>query len=396
MDNPFIGNINAFNEIQRWINTPSKNVKLFYNDICILFGSPGSGKTYGINKIIEESNKIPCILNLDIYNGKTFKNYFEKLTSSNIIAQFENIQLLDKIIIIDDIESYIIYDRSFLHNLEDIIESNNYPSIKIIITATNIDAKSIHKFSTTSKIIKLLIPDSNSIFLFLRKKYPEIPVKVLMQISEYCNGNISNAIQMVEFENSSLKEENIYKINEIGNALNSKTVYDNFPDIIKLYNEDIKREESRYIFEQDNWLHPLRFHENLINEMNQRKGLHIIKEKIYTDLMKYMCEWDYLMSHWKGTYSDIPIEYACGLPVILNKLSKKKQSNSTINEFTRLFNYLSLKKKSSVSLYNNQFPWIYIGNGHKYIYTNMEKEKEKELKKNVSSRKRTYLKKLSA
>ena len=347
MDNPFIGNINAFNEIQRWINTPSKNVKLFYNDICILFGSPGSGKTYGINKIIEESNKIPCILNLDIYNGKTFKNYFEKLTSSNIIAQFQNIQLLDKIIIIDDIESYIIYDRSFLHNLEDIIESNNYPSIKIIITATNIDAKSIHKFSTTSKIIKLLIPDSNSIFLFLRKKYPEIPVKVLMQISEYCNGNISNAIQMVEFENSSLKEENIYKINEIDNALNSKTVYDNFPDIIKLYNEDIKREESRYIFEQDNWLHPLRFHENLINEMNQRKGLHIIKEKIYTDLMKYMCEWDYLMSHWKGTYSDIPIEYACGLPVILNKLSKKKQSNSTINEFTRLFNYLSLKNSTS-------------------------------------------------
>jgi hypothetical protein len=50
---------------------------------------------------------------------------------------------------------------------------------------------------------------------------------------------------------------------------------------------------------------------------------------------------------------------------------KTYQSCASVDEFTRMFNYLSLKKKNQLALYDAQktkFPWNEIGSMNKKIY----------------------------
>ena len=49
-----------------------------------------------------------------------------------------------------------------------------------------------------------------------------------------------------------------------------------------------------------------------------------------------------------------------------------------MDEFTRMFNYLSLKKKNAVALYTPEFPWISIGSYCKHFYDDKNKKKPKQ------------------
>ena len=72
-----------------------------------------------------------------------------------------------------------------------------------------------------------------------------------------------------------------------------------------------------------------------------------------------------------------------------------------MDEFTRMFNYLSLRKKNMVSLYEGSFPWETIGSARKKIYeTHIAKElksalNESKMKNKIRTRNNTKEKKLS-
>jgi hypothetical protein len=77
--------------------------------------------------------------------------------------------------------------------------------------------------------------------------------------------------------------------------------------------------------------------------------------------------------------SDIYIatELIAYVPNYLKTFGKKKNAVSTMDEFTRMFNFLSLKKKNSVALYTADFPWITIGSFCKHLYDDKNKKKPK-------------------
>lgn len=359
----FIGNVRGYNELITWLKREKNpKQKLSYNSFIVIAGSSGIGKTVGIIQALEETGK--HLIKIDCnncMNNKEFKDILVKAISSDLLSQFEGDAggvVQERVILIDELDALVSIDRTFINSLCSLVESNNLSDIKIIITYNLIDYKCLTSFN----IIHLRKPDDADILIYMRNKYPEIPCDKLLDIIEKCNGNISSVIMKIEgFQNSSL---------------------DVTPEICNLYNH-LPRSKVVAVLEQDSWLHPLRFHENIINEFNIRKGLQKTKEQCYIKILKGLCEWDRMMYHYKGKIHDvyIPLEYVTCLVLLLYAFPLKKKEIVGVNQhqdnFTKMFNYLSLKKKNMISLHTSDFPWENIGNIHKIPYDEKNKKKSK-------------------
>ena len=97
-------------------------------------------------------------------------------------------------------------------------------------------------------------------------------------------------------------------------------------------------------------------------------------------MLELFCIWDRLMSYSKindGSGMYIAIEIISYVPFYIKEFPKKKNITSSMEEFTRMFNYLSLKKKNAVALYVPEFPWITIGSYYKHLYDDKNKKKPK-------------------
>jgi hypothetical protein len=215
-----------------------------------------------------------------------------------------------------------------------------------------------YKCLSNFNIIKLHKPDDADILIYMRNKYPNIPCDVLLENIEKCSGNISSIIM---------------KINGYENSKN-----DTVPEICNLYN-DLEKSKITSVLDLDPWLHPLRFHENIINEFNIRKGTKKNKEQCYIKILKGLCEWDKMMYHYKGRVSNtaIPLEYVTSLVLLLYTFPLKKKDCIHFDNFTKLFNYLSLRKKNMIALHTGEFPWENIGNIHKLPFDEKKKKKSK-------------------
>jgi hypothetical protein len=368
----FIGNPQQYNQLVSWISHSYDHKEKFtYKHICFIAGISGVGKTYGIEKALENTSSNLYKIDQNTYtNSKEFKDFLIKLTTSHIVSQFENTLHEDKIIWIDDFDSFLALDRTFLHTLENILENESIPAIKCIISSIHVDVKHYGKFYSNGLVLQLYPVQEADIILLLRKTFLKIPVKTISTIAECADGNISAALHMAGMENSIDKK---FKNGSIFNK-------DNCRELINLFDEKCEVSTSRYLFDLDPWLHPLRFHENVLYEFKQRKGLQIQKEHSYKNMMKLFCEWDQLMAANKGGDTILATEMISYVPFYLKEFPKKKIANSSIAEFTRMFNYLSLKKKNAVALYNNDFPWNMIGNYYKHIIDEKNKKKSSKTK----------------
>lgn len=356
----FIGNQNAYKELLRWLQTDLAGRKLTYESFCVVAGASGIGKTIGIESAVKEVGKYLVKIDCNnCMNNKDFKDLITKAISFDLIAQLEEGDSAERIILIDELDALVALDRTFINTLCNLIETNTLGNIKVVITYNLADLKSLAKFY----IINLYRPSDADILLYLRHQYPDISCAEILEVVETCQGNISSAIMKID-------------------AHFTAAAMDNAPEIINLFN-NLSRDKLFYLFDQDAWLHPLRFHENIIHEFNSRRGVQKNKQLRYIEILKGLCEWDVMMQHYKKYSSDVslPLEHVCNLVQIVYKFPLKKTNASSpplhIDNFTKMFNYLSLKKKNIIVLHDGEFPWQYIGNIHKIPFDEKNKKKSK-------------------
>ena len=147
----FISNTNEYNQLVSWIKQPNTIFgKLLVKEcICIISGGPGCGKSYGVQSAIHEANKNLYYINKDeCINSKDFKELLLKQTQTNIIDQFNLLNVTDTcnketVIYIDDVDTLISIDRSFINNFNLLITSNTIKSIKIILSCISSELKII-------------------------------------------------------------------------------------------------------------------------------------------------------------------------------------------------------------------------------------------------------------
>lgn len=356
----FIGNLFASREIRRWlIQSAEQKGKLGYGSVCIVIGPVGCGKTHGVLKTCEQLGRVVHMI--DSQNSENFKDTKDKivkLVSANITDQFRVTQKVHNVIIMDEIETLISLDRSYLHSLQKMLESGTFPHIPIILTVQSSERKKILEMFGKGTVIEIHPPNDADMFLFLRRVRPELSVQSLDDICTHSAGNLSVALKMLDTDTASEK---------------ASMHLDKISTLADVY-VHAKPSMARYVFLEDPWLHPLRFHENLGNEIAERSGTKAKKQQVYLSLMRGICIWDSMMSHFKGAELHIPIEYMSQLVGILGTLPRKKTAHAPMDEFTKMFSHMSLEKKNQIAMYDNGFHEM--GSYYKSILDQMEKKKK--------------------
>jgi len=341
--------------IKDWISNSYINEKrLSVNSCLFISGYSGIGKTYTINNIAN-------VLDLYIEHINSFNcSTSEQLTDLLMKAYVSSlIQLLTnnnkkKIIIIDDFDILMTIDNTININLYNFIinNTNKLKHIPIICIINIEQIKKLGDIKKKCKIIEMPKMDNDIIHKIFQNYTEDITFNESLKLINAENYNLSNAIKII-----------------------TNTNYNNVDDITiinDLYGNCFNRNKFKNIIIKEQWIIPLNFHENLINELiNNRKGIKKQKEVFYKKFIVNFCYFDIFMTN----NIEMCVDFFLSTISELFTFSLKKTKTDTMQNFTKMLSYLSLQKKNKKKSYNNSsFPLNHIGNYHinsinrKFIY----------------------------
>ena len=302
--------------IKDWILTPRN--KLSYDSCLFITGNSGIGKSYRINKLCLELNLF--IININSYNCCTSKQLTDLLFKafvSSLIQQLTN-NTQNKIIIIDEFETLLSFDSTMnIHLLNFLTTIHKHIPI-ICIVSNNIKLGEIKKQCI---FYELPLLNNDEIYEILSIYNQNISYDDAINIALQFNYNIKTCIQKIT---------NTYYYNN-----------DKILDITELYSSNFNRENFKRIINKDQWLIPLKFHENLIIELNNRCGLKITKNLFYKIFISNFCFFDIIMNK----NNEIAIDYFISVIHTLFLIKHKNNKMHSLTNFTKLLSYLSLQKK---------------------------------------------------
>ena len=332
--------------IKNWILTPRN--KLSNNSCIFITGNSGIGKTYRINQLCKELNLF--IIHINSYNccsSKQLTDLLFKSFVSSLIQQLTN-NTQNKIIIIDEFETLLSFDSTMNIHLLNFLNTNHKHIPIICIVSNNIKLGEIKKQCI---FYELPVINNSEIYSILQSYNSTIQLNDINDIIIRSNYNIKTCIQIVT------------------NTFYYKS--DDILDITELYANNFNRENFKRIINKDQWLIPLKFHENLIIELNNRISSKYNRYEFYKSFISNFCNFDIIMNK----NNEIAIDYF--ISIIYDLFTFKYKSNKThsLTHFTKLLSYLSLQKKNNKKNYkvimpNNHFN----GNYHlsiinrKFIY----------------------------
>ena len=113
--------------------------------------------------------------------------------------------------------------------------------------------------------------------------------------------------------------------------------------IVKLYSINFNRNNFKQIILKEQWIIPLKFHENLIIELNNRISIKSIKYNFYKKFIYNFCYFDIMMMK----NNEIAIDYFISIIHQLFTLKYKQNKTHNLDNFTKILSYLSLQKKNN-------------------------------------------------
>ena len=348
-DNEFInnlcGNHSIYSDILIWLRNFNYDIKISPQSCIIVAGPTSIGKSYSINNLCNYLNyEIITIDNNNCYNSQYLKDVIYKSTSSSFIQILTN-NFQKKVIIIDNFDSLFISDKTINLTLLKILLENKLKNIPIICISNNDIIKKIGDIKKLCNIHILSIPNNDEITDILHRKNIDIN-----NISKNClnsNGNLNKLFR---------------DIDNINNDISYCDNIENASDINILYGSNFNRQQTIKIIIKDPWMIPLKFHENLIINLNNRDISLNKHNEYYKSFMHIMCIYDYYM--FKENI-EVCVELFASKVYYLSILKYKENSTSTISNFTKMLSYLSLQKKNIKNNYNIKNAPIYqLSNYH--------------------------------
>jgi hypothetical protein len=330
-------------EIKKWIIDSYLNEKLSFNSCLFISGVSGSGKSYLINKIIKDMDLFLISINSNNCSSSTqLIDLLMKSFISSLIQILTN-NTSKKIIIIDDFDVLNSLDNTInlaLYNF--ILNNQKLKNIPIIIIINNEIIKKIGEIKKKCKIIEIKKLDEYEIFNILKNYKEDIEFGEALKIISETDYNINEAIKMI----------NNLRFND----------NDNFFDFNDIYLNNFNRNHLKKLLLKEQWIIPLNFHENLINELNNRKGKKKDKDEYYKKFIIDFCYFDLFMNKSNEISLDLFISIIRKLYDFPNKKDKIEKQN-----FTKMLSYLSLQKKNNKNAFKSSFPFQQIGKYHSTI-----------------------------
>ena len=348
--NGLCGNHNIYCDILIWLRHFNYDTKISAQSCIIVAGPTSIGKSYSINRLCNYLNyEIILIDNNNCYNSQFLKDIIHKSTSSSFIQILTN-KFQKKVIIIDNFDSLFISDKTINITLLNILLENKLKNIPIICISNNDIIKKIGDIKKLCSMYLLSTPNNDEITELLLKDTKE--TKDTNNINKCClnsNGNLNKLFRDI----NNLNNDHLYS-----------DCVENASDINILYGNDFDRRQTKRIIIKDPWMIPLKFHENLIINLNNR-NLSLIKyNEYYKSFMYIMCLYDYYM--FKDNIEFCVELFASKVYYLsLFKYKNNAKLTSNIGNFTKMLSYLSLQKKNIKNNYNiKSLPLYQISNYH--------------------------------
>lgn len=331
-------------EIKKWIIDCYSSSKLSFNSCLFISGISGSGKSYLINKIIKDLNLFQ--ISIDSNNCSSSSQLLDLLIKSfnSSLIQILTNNNSNKIIVIDDFDVLNSIDNTINLSIYNFILNNigKLKNIPIIIIINNEIIKKIGEIKKKCKIIEIQKLNEYEIYDILKNYKKDIELGEALKIIADTDYNINEAIKMINnlrFNNS-----------------------DDFIDYNDIYISDFNRNNLKKLLLKEQWLIPLNFHENLINELNNRKGKKKDKEDYYKKFIIDFCYFDLFMNKSNEISLDL---FICIIKKLYDFPSKKEKRDK--QNFTKMLSYLSLQKKNNKNAFKSSFPFQQIGKYHSTI-----------------------------
>jgi hypothetical protein len=105
---------------------------------------------------------------------------------------------------------------------------------------------------------------------------------------------------------------------------------------------------------------PLQYHENLINELKNRKGTIKQKKDFYLYFINNIIYYDLFLK----SNVELACTYLSHIIFKLYEFKKKSVKISKIDNFSKILSYLSLQKKFIKKNYSSKYPLYQLGNYH--------------------------------
>lgn len=310
---------------------------------CIV-GASGIGKTFKMQELVTAHGwDAYWIHSSNCSNAKELRDMVEKGAKTNLLANLAQ-STAPKVVIIDEIDVFAQMERSFLTTLSDVLLQFGKSKCAIVLLGNSSMEKKLNGIKASIDVYHCTVASPTDMFLWCKERAPKgIKKTQIMEIAEACSGNPGTALQMMSAKACAI-------------AMTSTK------------REVDSRTSLRNKIQDDPWLYPLRFHENLIKEIAKKKGTKIQKRQCYQELLKMFMEWDVMMTkcqHECDGDNSLAIEHMCNAIItVLSKLEDKKTLSSKTEDqedFTKLFSNLSLQKKQERNLYTTglDYPWAH-------------------------------------
>ena len=339
-------------------------------EILFIRGASGTGKTLGTTLLAKELHYNELFIDTNtVSDGKNILDRMNKFHNwTDLTESFSNTSnTFKKIIIIDEVESFVKIDRNVLNSIVSYNKKYQEQSIPIILIGHDDVLKKLgdmkHYITNVVKIQRL---NDIDIFLFFKKRIPKNRIKldVLMKIVEDSNGNIYSAVQTVLCHLQQKKNTLIMASSYTGDEQKS------LHEIFECKNPLIVEK----LLSDDDWINPLKIHENIIK---------ILDADIYRTFLKdylYYEEWHTKLENSIDSLTDIHIMY---LSFVILSAVKNQNTDGKIDtlDFSKLLSYVSTKKKYKKLLYDKVPPTYPIDEAglywiHEHLYPNKNKSKK--------------------
>ena len=340
------GNKEIYSSIISWLRDFNYKKKISTDSCIIVTGKTCVGKTYSINKICNYLNyEIININNNNCFNSEQLNDViFKSATSSLLQVLTGNIR--NKVIVIDNFDCIYISDKTINTTLLKILTDGKIKNIPIICISNNEIIKKIGDIKKNCKIYDIVVPTKEEVIENINNMSGHSK-KQLGHLYDLSNGNMQKIFCDVQRNSDEiLYEEHV----------------ENDCDINILYLNIFDRNQVIRIINKDPWMIPLKFHENIIIELDNRKISLKNKIEYYKNFIEIMCLYDYYM--FKNNNEACITIFASNV-YYLSLFKYKKGAVSNIGKFTKMLSYLSLQKKNIKQTYKcNNFPLYQVSNYH--------------------------------
>jgi SpoVK/Ycf46/Vps4 family AAA+-type ATPase len=274
--NNILNRTNQENKLIEYLNYFEENKKnLTVKRGIYIYGSPGSGKTMFVEKILKKLNY--DILKYDAGDVRN-KNVIDTIANNNmsdknILSMFyKKIQKI--IIVMDEIDGMNSGDKGGINTLIKLIrpkktkkqKKENNTMIPIICIGNYHLDKKIKELMKVSNVIELPNPDDTQITFILKSLMPNIDPVLFINLLKYVNYDLRKINSIYKIYNN---QQNILQNKLITNMFQSKTHNEDTKDIAKnLLTRNYKISDHNFIMnETDRTSVGLLFHENIIDPL---------------------------------------------------------------------------------------------------------------------------------